>query len=140
MQHQLFENYTPEERLQMLSDNADSVQKDTFLKRFTATERNQCRKRNADIDMLLNDIKAEEEDFRREIKERKDPLLGEKKKLLESIKMDGRYVEGRLFKFVDEEAKMVGFYDEDGMLVSSRRINDEDRQRTLRLRTTGTED
>lgn len=135
MQHQLFagKGYTDEQITQMLEDNCDTIVRDKFLKKFSQGEANQRRKRNAEIDMELGVIKEDEAEMKLQIKNRREPLLKEKAKILEEIKMNGRYVEGRLFKFVDRDTKMVGFYDEDAYLVSSRKMTNEDKQTTLRL-------
>ena len=135
MQHQLFagKGYTDEQITQMLEDNCDTIVRDKFLKKFSQGEANQRRKRNAEIDMELGVIKEDEAEMKLQIKNRREPLLQEKAKILEEIKMNGRYVEGRLFKFVDRDTKMVGFYDEDAYLVSSRKMTNEDKQTTLRL-------
>ena len=92
MKQILFENFTDEQRIQMLEDNCDAV------------------------------VTEDEKEFKRQIKERKQPLLDEKQRLLDEIKMNGLYVEGRVFKFIDREAKEVGLYDEDGYLVEQRRM------------------
>lgn len=133
MKQILFENYTDEQRIQMLEDNCDAVVTERYTKRFSGTERNERRKRNAEIDLELAVITEDEKEFKRQIKERKQPLLDEKQRLLDEIKMNGRYVEGRVFKFIDREAKEVGLYDEDGYLVEQRRMTPADRQTTLRL-------
>lgn len=119
MKQVLFEGYTDEQREQMLEDNCDAIVNEKYTKRFTGTERNERRKRNAEIDLELAIIAEEEKEMKAQIKARKEPLLEEKSKLLEEIKMNGKYVEGRVFKFVDREAKEVGFYDSDGTSLSS---------------------
>lgn len=139
MKQVLFEGYTDEQREQMLEDNCDAIVNEKYTKRFTGTERNERRKRNAEIDLELAIIAEEEKEMKAQIKARKEPLLEEKKKLLEEIKMNGRYVEGRVYKFVDREAKEVGLYDEDCMLIEQRRMTNADKQITIHMSATGTE-
>lgn len=140
MKQVLFEGYTDEQREQMLEDNCDAIVNEKYTKRFTGTERNERRKRNAEIDLELAIIAEEEKEMKAQIKARKEPLLEEKSKLLEEIKMNGKYVEGRVFKFVDREAKEVGFYDTDGYLVEQRRMTNADKQINLHIPATGTND
>lgn len=136
----LFEGFTDEQRIQMLEDNCDAIVNEKYTKRFTGTERNERRKRNAEIDLELAIIAEDEKAMKEQIKERKKPLLEEKAKLLEEIKMNGKYVEGRVFKFIDREAKEVGYYDEDALLVEQRKMTNADKQLSLHLPATGTDD
>lgn len=140
MKQMLFEGFTDEQRIQMLEDNCDAIVNEKYTKRFTGTERNERRKRNAEIDLELAIIAEDEKAMKEQIKERKKPLLEEKAKLLEEIKMNGKYVEGRVFKFIDREAKEVGYYDEDAFLVEQRKMTNADKQISLHLPATGTDD
>lgn len=139
MKQQLFEGFADEQRIQMLEDNCDAIVTEKFTKRFSGTEKNERRKRNAEIDLELAIISEDEKVMKEQIKQRRQPLMEEKQKLLEEIRANGRFVEGKVYKFIDREAKEVGFYDEDGFLVEQRKMMNSDKQITMHL-ATGTDD
>ena len=142
MDKELFKGYDPETRRRLLEDNCNSIELKNYTKRFNDAEREFRRKRNTEIDLELQVIKEDEDIFKEQTKARRKPLVDEKNKLLVEIKADGEYVQGKLYKFVDREEGMVGYYNGDGDLVESRKITSADRQATLNLRTaeTGTDD
>ena len=53
-------------------------------------------------------------------KEELESIEEEIASLLGDLKQNGIMVKGRVYKFVDREAKMTAFYDKEGNLVSSR--------------------
>lgn len=55
------------------------------------------------------------------MKERKDPLTKEMKRVLGNIKQGGENVRGKLYKIVDQDERTTGFYNEDGLCVSQRK-------------------
>ena len=140
MDQVLFQGFTDDQREAMLEANADEITKGRYTKRFSGHEKNERRKRNAEIDIELAKINEEYDEVKKEFKERKEPLLDEKKTILEEIKAGGKFVEGKLYKIVDREKKEVGYYDEDGFLVEQRRMTSEDRQASLHIPLTGTDD
>ena len=84
-----------EEREDFLANNADSVEKMEFIKRF-----------NSDELMKKKDLFALQSARASDIEE--------------EIKQKGSMVNEKVYKFVDREAKMTAFYDKEGNLVSSR--------------------
>lgn len=139
MKQQLYAELNAEERILALEGNNDGITKEKYKRKFSGTERNQRRSRYIDIDKEIADLNAELDEVKQSIKERKDPLVKEKNKIFEELMQGGVTVEGRLFKVVDEEAKEVGFYDEDGQLVSQRGMDLEERQKYLHFGTVSME-
>ena len=134
----LFEEYDEEQRRQALEDNCDSITTQSFLKRSTQAEIQMLRKRNSEIDIQLGIITLDEKLMREKIKNRRTPLLKEKDEIITQLKAGGRYVEGKVYKFIDREANQVLFYDDNGNLVEQRRMTAEDRQCCIKFKT-GTE-
>ena len=95
-----------DEREDFLANNADSVEKMEFIKRFNSDEL----MKKKDLFALQS---ARASDIEDEIKEEISSLLKE-------IKQKGSMVNEKVYKFVDREAKMTAFYDKEGNLVSSR--------------------
>ena len=132
---------TDEERIAFLEDNADSVENKEYFKRFTPQELKEKKDRKIDVDVEVADLDGEKKAKMKEYKDRIDPLAKEGKQLLKCIKKKGQVVSGRLFKFVDNEERMVGFYDEQGDLVESRPAFPDELQTTIfQMNRTGTND
>lgn len=139
MKQQLYAELNAEERILALEGNNDGIAKEKYKRKFSGTERNQRRSRYIDIDKEIAELNAELDELKQSIKERKAPLVKEKNKIFEELMQGGVTVEGRLFKVVDEDAKEVGFYDEDGQLVSQRGMDMEERQKYLHFGTVNME-
>lgn len=139
MKQQLYAELNAEERILALEGNNDGITKEKYKRKFSGTERNQRRSRYIDIDKEIAELNAELDELKQGIKERKDPLVKEKNKIFEELTQGGVTVEGRLFKVVDEDAKEVGFYDENGQLVSQRGMDMEERQKYLHFGTVSIE-
>ena len=122
MEKVLFAEYSEKERKQMLSDNADSMEEVGYMKDFTPDEMEVMKDRLSKIVIDINDI---------EFKLRKKPLETEKQELLANIKSKSEYVLEDCYKFCDHEAQMVGYYNDQGILVYSRPMRPDERQRTI---------
>ena len=139
MEQHLFQEYAPEERKQMLEDNADEIVEKNYHRKFNSAEKNLRRTRNSEIDLEISDLDEELKSFKESIKNRRNPLVEEKRKILDEIKSDGEYIKGKVYKMVDIEKKEVAFYDPEGNLIEQRRMTNEDRTLFMKLRKTGTE-
>ena len=59
------------------------------------------------------------------------PLREDANILLADIKSKGRLVHEKVYQFLDEEEKMVGFYNAEGVLISSRPATRDELQKTV---------
>lgn len=109
-----------EEREDFLANNADSVEKMEFIKRFNSDELMKKKDLFALQSARASDIEEEIKDFREQKKAELKPIKEEISSLLKEIKQKGSMVNEKVYKFVDREAKMTAFYDKEGNLVSSR--------------------
>lgn len=121
MDLQLFQDLTPEERREMLDAQADEVTEENFLQPYTEAEMRQQQKEYVKLSIELADIQGEEDDMKAEFKERKAPIKKSMDSVLSNIRQKGKYVKGKLFKIVDQDERVTGFYNEDGVLVSQRK-------------------
>lgn len=67
----------------------------------------------------------------KDFKARLEPLTTERKKTLDGLKKKAEFVTERCFKFIDQEAREVGYYNENGDLIESRPAYSEELQTTL---------
>lgn len=121
MELTLFQDISPEERIEMLDAQADEVTEEQYLRPYEQYELEEKREEYVKMSLQMEQITQEEADFRAEIKERKDPLTKEMKRVLGNIKQGGENVRGKLYKIVNQEERTTGFYNEDGLCVSQRK-------------------
>lgn len=121
MELQLFQDLSPEERIEMLDAQADEVTEEQYLRPYEQYELEEKREEYVKMSIQMEQIKQEEDDFRAEMKERKDPLTKEMKRVLGNIKQGGENVRGKLYKIVNQEERTTGYYNEDGLCVSQRK-------------------
>lgn len=121
MELQLFQDLSPEERIEMLDAQADEVTEEQYLRPYEQYELNEKREEYVKMSLQMEQIKQEEDDFRAEMKERKEPLTKEMKRVLGNIKQSGEYVRGKLYKIVNQDERTTGYYNEDGLCVSQRK-------------------
>lgn len=131
MEKQLFQKSTPGERVRMLQDNCDSIEKQSYMKQFTHEEIVLMKDRLSDVSIDLNEIDIEKKDVVDIFKQRSKPLVREKLDLLNNIKRKAIDVSEECFKFVDQEEGTVGYYNSVGDLVFSRPIMPSEKQKTI---------
>lgn len=130
-----------ESRKQFLADNTDGIEKKVYMRQYTPEELLKLKENLSETCIKINDIEEELKEIKKEFKERIDPLLEAKKKTLEGLKNKAELVEENCYKFVDDEAREVGFYNENGDLIESRPAYSEELQKTLfSVLRTGTND
>ena len=117
--------------MQMLSDNADTVEEVGYMKAFTPEEMETMKDRLSKIVIDINDIDEEKKAANDEFKLRKKPLETEKQELLANIKSKSEYVVEDCYKFCDHDEQMVGYYNKQGILVDCRPMRPDERQTTL---------
>lgn len=89
------------------------------MKSFTEEEISEQKDQLAESSIELNNISDEKKMAMDSFKARMNPVSANISKLLINIKNKAEYVNEDLFKFVDTEEKMVGYYNSDGYLVDS---------------------
>jgi len=128
-------------RVQFLDANCTEVENIGFTREFTQEEMEAMKDNLADVSIELNDLQIEKKELVKEINLKMKPKDQCRKNLLESIRKRSEYVNEDCFKFVDHETNTVGYYNSEGLLVSTRRIKPEERQtKMFKLPKTGTND
>lgn len=131
--------YPEDQRLEILKDNCDAVEITGYTRRFTPDELLQKKEELAEISIQINDVEEEKANAMAEFKAQLKPLNEQKTSLLTQLKKKSEFVEDECYKFIDNEDRMVGYYDKAGTLVSSRAIMPQEMQKTIysELRKTG---
>jgi hypothetical protein len=121
--------YSLEEREQFLRNTCDGTEEVSYMRTFTPEELAKQRELLTDASIMLADI------------EQAKPYVEQKKKAIENLKAKAETVVEECFKYFDEETMMVGFYNAEGNLVSSRPAFHNEMQKTVfaEIRKTGTD-
>lgn len=120
-----------EQRKQFLIDNADNVVEMDYHKSFDGDELAQKKTDFAEKSIKIAALEEKIKDFKDEVNLELKPLKEETAELLKDIKAKGQLVHEKVYQFLDEEDKMVGFYNSEGLLISSRPATREELQKTV---------
>lgn len=141
MEKQLFPLMSPQERLQMIQDNCDQVEKQSYMKQFTHEEIRLMKDRLAEVSIDLSEIDSEKQEIVDKFKQKAKPLKTELSGLLGNIKQKAIAVNEDCYKFIDHQEGSVGYYSASGDLVFERPIYHAESQKTIfPIQRTGSED
>lgn len=134
-------DYSLEEREQFLKNTCDGMEEISYSRAFTPEELAKQREVLTEASIALADIEVAKKEAMAGFKEQAKPYEEQKSKAIENLKSKSETVIGMCYKYVDEETKMVGFYNSEGNLVSSRPAFQEELQKTVfaEMRKTGTD-
>ncbi|HEX6427978.1 MAG TPA: hypothetical protein VF008_09850 [Niastella sp.] len=123
----------PEERLRILQTNADKVEETDYDKELTEEEL--IAKREEFVDNSIDVSKLEDElaEKKKEFKNKIEPIKLVNRALQKEIKTKKKVVKGFLFQMADQVNSMMETYDQDGELVSSRRLRPDEKQTRLQV-------
>lgn len=122
-----------EERASFLEDNCDAVEEVTYSRAFEPEELALKREQLTDASIKIADIEEEKKEVMDGFKERLKPLQEQKSEAIKSLRDKSQTVTEKCYKFLDEETKMVGFYNKEGNLVSSRHAFQRELQKTIQM-------
>lgn len=133
MEERLFFSMPADKRAQMIRDNADEIiPDDEYFREATKSELNEARHRITDLAIELSKLDQRRKDILAELKEEREPVAKDYKDTLSLLRLKGRQVKEDLFKYIDQEAGEVGFYNGAGQLISQRRAFPDERQTRIR--------
>ena len=131
MSKTMFADVPPEDRLRLLIDNCDSREETNYMKDLGQEELDVKRETLTANYIQINDFDEELTAIKAGFKEKTEPLKLQNKSLLTQIKTRKEEVKGIIFNFADHEGGMMNTYDEQGELISSRRLRPEEKQAKL---------
>lgn len=117
--------------MEMLDAQADEVVEENYLRPYENAELQKARQEYVNLSLQMTEIKSEEDEIKQQFKERKAPVQKEMDRVLGNIKQGGEYVKGKLYKIIDRDERVTGFYDEDGKLINQRKSLPNELQGTL---------
>lgn len=131
MAKQFMPELSQKERLMIMQENAAKIEQTTYQKSLSAEELAARREDLADNCIKLNKFEDELKEVKDDFKIKMDPLKSANKTLLTEIKTKQTEVDGTLFHMANHDDGMMETYDNEGYLISSRRLRPEERQGTI---------
>lgn len=128
---QFMPDVTAKERLMILQENAAKVEQTTYQKALSPEELAARREDLADNCIKLNRFEDELKEIKDSFKLSMDPLKNSNKTLLTEIKTKQTTIDGTLFHLANHEDGMMETYDNDGYLISTRRLRPEEKQGSI---------
>jgi hypothetical protein len=128
---QFMPDLTAKERLMILQENASKVEQTTYQKTLSPDELAARREDLADNCIKLNQFEDELKEVKDDFKIKMDPLKNTNKVLLTEIKTKQTTIDGTLFHLANHEDGMMETYDNEGYLISTRRLRPEEKQGTI---------
>ena len=120
-----------EERKNFLIDNADGVEEMDYHKSYESDELERMKTEFANKHIRIAALEDQITDFKEKINMELKPLKEEVKNLREDLKSKGHDVHEKVYRFLDEKDRMVGFYNSEGILISSRPARRDELQKTV---------
>ena len=128
----LGQEYTDlEERKNYLIDNADAVIEMDYHKPFDTEELAEKKTEFAEKHIRIAVLEEQIKDFKDKINLELKPLREDANELREDLKAKGRIVREKVYQMLDEDERMVGFYNAEGILISSRPATRDELQKTI---------
>lgn len=120
-----------EERKNFLIDNADGVEEMDYHKSYESDELERMKTEFANKHIRIAALEDQIAEFKEKINMELKPLKEEVKNLREDLKSKGHDVHEKVYRFLDEKERMVGFYNSEGLLISSRPARRDELQKTV---------
>ena len=115
----------------LLADNCDAIEEVGYSRRFTPEELNERKEELAEATISEMEIVEEKKKADADFKVRLKPIQDIKIGLVRDLKNKSEFVREDCYKFIDHDARMVGYYNSEGELVSSRPIMPQEMQKTI---------
>lgn len=141
LERQIAQNETLVNRLKVLKDNSDKVEEMTYHKHFSPEQLTQKRGELENVSISISDLNKEKKEYMANFKAEMDPLAKNHAKIIDELKAKSAEVTELCYCFLDEESRMMGFYNGEGILIYSRPASQAELNRTIQMemRKTGTD-
>lgn len=120
-----------EKRESFLRDNCDEVEEVSYSRAFSPAELAERREKLTDASIKIADIQEQKKEAVAHFKEQLKTYEQQRDEAISNLRDKSQLVTEDCFKFLDEETKMIGFYNKQGQLVSSRPAFQNELQKTV---------
>jgi hypothetical protein len=124
-----------------LKETCDKVIKGSYMMPFTNDELSGFKEQLASLSIEILRKQEEKKKFIEAYKVELKPMTFNRDQALKSLRDGSREVDGELYVFFDQEEGMASIYNQDGEMVSKRKLFPDERQLTIynEMRKTGTD-
>lgn len=133
LERSLLQDLRPEERKQALADNCDKLEEVTYRKPFTPEEIQRKRVELENVSIEISDLEQQKKDYLDALKMEMKPLTEIHKKTVKELKEKSMKISENCYAYLDEESRMMGYYNSEGLLVSSRPATVQELQKTIQM-------
>ena len=133
MTKQFMPELSDRERMLILQQNADKIEQTTYQKPLSEEELAIRKDQLTENSIKLGDLEEEKAETVARFKESIDPLKAANKQLLFELRMKQAKVDGTLYHMANHDEGMMETYDDQGELVSTRRLRPDERQGRILL-------
>lgn len=138
MKKTLFEEVAPDQRLQLIKDNADGTEIKYYNRPYTPEELDSIKDEFSTQHIEAGAIRAELNAIKADYKIKLKPYENRIGQLLQALKDKTESVEATTYMFEDQENGMMLYYDAEGNLIDSRRLRPDEKQTKMRIEKNGT--
>ena len=131
MQQEMYTDKDPKDRETFLQDTCDKVENFSYEKSFTNSDVLLFQERVSEIMIEINKLELDLAKIKKEYTEKLKPLKLEVKELLNNINFRSQTVTEQVYIFLDHENNKVGYYNAEGLLVHTRMLKIDERQRSI---------
>lgn len=128
MKPNLFADMPAKERKDNLQAMAHSIENTSYYVNLTQDELDVRREKLTDNFIKISDLDTELKSVTKRLKSEQKPLIEENTDLLHNIKTKTEQKSGVLYHVDDQEDGTMYSYDEEGTLITSRRLRPDERQ------------
>ena len=143
MEKVLFQDYSPEERLEMLQNNCDKVLEDYgYEKPLSKDQLKAIKDKLSSASVSLHDVQEEKKEADKEFNEQIKNFKGTIAESVKQLKTRTTYTCEQCFELIDYDEKKVGIYNREGILIEERpaKLNELREPRNMFAQKTGTND
>ena len=143
MEKVLFQDYSPEERLEMLQNNCDRVIEDYgYEKPLSKDQLKAIKDKLSSASVSLHDVQEEKKEADKEFNEQIKNFKGTIAESVKQLKTRTTYTCEQCFELIDYDEKKVGIYNREGFLIEERpaKLNELREPRNMFAQKTGTND
>ncbi len=129
------------ERRTFLRDNSEAVEDLGYMKDIPSEEIERLKDRLVENNIQLRDVRADKKAANKEFNDQIKQLEESNDEVTGKLKARSEYVTEPCYKFVDEKAREVGYYNDEGILVYSRPARPDEMQKNIfrEIKRNGTE-
>ena len=120
-----------EAREEFLRNTCDGTEEVSYSRVFSPEELAKQRELLTDASIRLADIEEDKKQAMADFKEQAKPYAEQRAKAIQNLRTKAETVTEVCYKYFDEETNMVGFYNREGNLVSSRPAFPNEMQKTM---------